>query len=103
MIPRLEAVAHGAWRPATLHIVPAHAWTEIAPGVRVLVDAGHDIGMSVQTFTAVDGCAPDCVHVQPCPRPAAHMPAEYDGTWPPDPCAAGCPDPARHAEGGHDV
>lgn len=22
---------------------------------------------------------------------------------PPDPCAAGCPDPAAHAEGGHDV
>lgn len=23
--------------------------------------------------------------------------------WPTNPCIDGCPDPARHAEGGHDV
>lgn len=41
------------------------------------------------------------VHGNTCAYPGCNLTEDEHLNW--SPCAQGCPDPARHAEGGHDV
>lgn len=65
----------------------------------LVFDPALILAWSLQPGTAVQGVDPDGRRdVEPDTVTVKLRPAV-----PPDPCAAGCTNPAAHAEGGHDV